>query len=74
MNRLGLFSGVPAGLGFTVLFEHPQIKEAAVVGVPDEYCGETVKAFIVLRDGAAASAKEIISFCRGRLAAYKVPR
>jgi long-chain acyl-CoA synthetase len=57
-----------------ILFEHPQIKEAAVVGVPDEYRGETVKAFIVLRDGAAASTEEIISFCRRRLAAYKVPR
>src|SRR6266516_1223939 len=57
-----------------VLFEHPRIKEAAVVGVPDEYRGETVKAFIVLRDGAAASAEEMISFCRERLAAYKVPK
>ena len=57
-----------------VLFEHPQVKEAAVVGVPDEYRGETVKAFIVLQDGATASAEEIISFCRRRLAAYKVPR
>jgi len=57
-----------------VLFEHPQVKEAAVVGVPDEYRGETVKAFIVLQDGATVSAEEIISFCRGRLAAYKVPR
>ena len=57
-----------------VLFEHPQIKEAAVVGVPDEYRGETVKAFVVLRDGASTSAEEIVSFCRGRLAAYKVPR
>jgi len=56
-----------------VLFEHPQIKEAAVVGSPDEYRGETVKAFIVLQDGAAASEEEIISFCRGQLAAYKVP-
>jgi long-chain acyl-CoA synthetase len=57
-----------------VLFEHPRVKEAAVVGVPDEYRGETVKAFIVLRDGAAVSAEEVISFCRGRLAPYKVPR
>jgi long-chain acyl-CoA synthetase len=57
-----------------ILFEHPLIKEAAVVGVPDAYRGETVKAFVVLRDGAAADAEEIISFCRGRLAAYKVPR
>jgi len=44
------------------------------VGVPDQYRGETVKAFIVLQDGAAASAEGIISFCRTRLAAYKVPR
>jgi len=57
-----------------VLFEHPQIKEAAVVGVPDAYRGETVKAFVVLRDGEAADAEEIISFCRGRLAAFKVPK
>ena len=57
-----------------VLFEHPQIQEAAVVGVPDEYRGETVKAFIVLQTGATASAEDIIRFCRERLAAYKVPR
>jgi long-chain acyl-CoA synthetase len=57
-----------------VLFEHPHVKEAAVVGVPDEYRGETVKAFVVARDGAGVSAEEIIAFCRQRLAAYKVPR
>jgi long-chain acyl-CoA synthetase len=57
-----------------VLFEHPRVKEAAVVGVPDEYRGETVKAFVVLQDGAATGSAEIISFCRERLAAYKVPR
>ncbi len=57
-----------------VLFEHPRVREAVVVGVPDEYRGETVKAFIVLQDGGEASTEEIISFCRQRLAAYKVPR
>jgi len=57
-----------------VLFQHPHINEAAVVGVPDEYRGETVKAFVVLREGAATTAAEIITFCRQRLAAYKVPR
>jgi long-chain acyl-CoA synthetase len=57
-----------------VLFEHPQIKEAAVIGVPDEYRGETVKAFVVLKDGAVVTAEEIIAFCRERMAPYKVPR
>ncbi|NYE57855.1 long-chain-fatty-acid--CoA ligase [Carboxydothermus ferrireducens] len=57
-----------------VLFEHPKIKEAVVVGVPDEYRGETVKAFVVLKDGETATAEEIIAFCKERLAAYKVPK
>ena len=57
-----------------VLFECPKIKEAAVVGVPDPYRGETVKAFVVLKDSATATAEEIIAFCRERLAAYKAPR
>ncbi len=57
-----------------VLFEHPKIQEAAVVGVPDPYRGETVKAFVVLKPGVAATAEEIIAFCRERMAAYKAPR
>jgi len=44
------------------------------VGVPDPYRGETVKVFVVLKDGASATEKEIIDFCKERLAPYKVPK
>ena len=57
-----------------VLFEYPKIQEAAVIGVPDSYRGETVKAFVVLKPGVTATAEEIIAFCRERLASYKAPR
>lgn len=57
-----------------VLFEHPAIKEAAVLGVADEYRGETVKAYIVLKDGWQASPMQLDRWCRDRLAAYKVPK
>ena len=57
-----------------VLYQHPKIKEAVVVGVPDEYRGETVKAYIVLKEGETATADEIVEFCRNRLARFKVPK
>ncbi|ADG89566.1 class I adenylate-forming enzyme family protein [Thermobispora bispora] len=57
-----------------VLYEHPAVREAAVVGVPDEYRGETVKAFVSLKPGAQATEEELIEFCRARMAAYKYPR
>ena len=57
-----------------VLYEHPAVREAAVVGIPDEYRGETVKAFVSLRPGAEATEAELIEFCKERMAAYKYPR
>jgi long-chain acyl-CoA synthetase len=56
-----------------VLFMHPMVKEAVVAGVPDSYRGETVKGYVVLKDGASLSADELIRFCRIHLAAFKVP-
>lgn len=56
-----------------VLYQHPKIAEAVAVGVPDDYRGETIKAFIVLKPGQTATDEEIIIFCREKLAAYKVP-
>ncbi|WP_420856206.1 AMP-binding protein [Streptomyces abyssalis] len=57
-----------------VLYGHPAVREAAVVGVGDEYRGESVKAYVSLRPGAAAVPQELIGHCRERLAAYKYPR
>ncbi len=57
-----------------VLYMHPAVLEAAAIGVPDTYRGESVKAFVVLRPGATATDQEIIAFCRERLASFKAPR
>lgn len=57
-----------------VLYEHPAVQEVVAAGVPDPYRGETVKAYVVLKDGAAASEEELNEFARKYLAAYKVPR
>ena len=57
-----------------VLYQRESVREAAVVGVPDAYRGETVKAFVSLRPGKTATAEELISFCRSQMAAYKYPR
>lgn len=57
-----------------VLYDNQKIKEATVVGIPDPYRGETVKAYVVLKEGQEASEEEMIAFCRERLAAFKVPR
>jgi fatty-acyl-CoA synthase len=56
------------------MYQHPAIKECCIIASPDERRGETVKAVVVLKPGAAASAEEIMAWARGRMAAYKVPR
>jgi long-chain acyl-CoA synthetase len=57
-----------------VLNEHPAVREAAVIGRPDERLGEEVVAFVSLRPGTATTPEEVVAFCRERLAAYKYPR
>jgi len=56
------------------LYGHAAVREVAVVGVPDDYRGETVKAFVSLKPGASATADELIAYCRERMAAYKYRR
>ena len=56
-----------------VLYQHPKVKDAATMGVPDELYGEEVKSFIVLRDGQQATERELIEFCIERLADFKCP-
>ncbi|MFQ5343907.1 MAG: long-chain fatty acid--CoA ligase, partial [Anaerolineae bacterium] len=57
-----------------VLYQHPAVQEAAVAGVPHEYYGEMIKAYVVLKEGASVSEDELIQFCKEQLAAYKAPK
>jgi long-chain acyl-CoA synthetase len=58
-----------------VLFMHPKVKEAVVVGIPhEEFLGEKIKAYIVLKEGETATAEEIIQFCSDQLSKFKVPK
>jgi len=56
-----------------VIFEHPKVEDVAVAGVPDPKRGETVKAYVVLKEGETATEEEIIAFCRDKMSKYKVP-
>jgi len=56
------------------LYEHPKIQDAVTVGIPDEYRGETVKAFVVPKEGETLTEEEIFDFCKDKLAAYKRPK
>ncbi|MDL9948429.1 AMP-binding protein [Gordonia sp. ABSL11-1] len=57
-----------------VLGRHPDVAEAAVVGIPDDYRGETAKAYVVPRPGATVTEADLVGYCRERMAAYKYPR
>jgi long-chain acyl-CoA synthetase len=57
-----------------VLYTHPEVREAAVVGVPDEYRGETVRAFVALKEGDGVTEDDLIAYAKERMADYKYPR
>lgn len=57
-----------------MLYTHPAVREAAVVGIPDEYRGETVKAFVALKEGQNVTEEDLIEHCKKNMAAYKYPR
>jgi acyl-CoA synthetase (AMP-forming)/AMP-acid ligase II len=73
MFIVGGFNAYPAEIE-ALMLRHPAIAQVAVVGTPDDRLGEVGHAFVILRDGATASADEIIAWCRAEMANYKVPR
>lgn len=57
-----------------VLFRHPKVKDAVVVGLPDSFAGEKIKAYLILKEGENATAEEVLTFCRTELSKFKVPQ
>jgi acyl-CoA synthetase (AMP-forming)/AMP-acid ligase II len=57
-----------------VLYQHPAVREAAIFGMPDDAWGERVTAAVALKDGASATAEELVEFCRRQLAGFKLPK
>ena len=72
MINVGGFNVYPRDVE-EALYEYPKVQEVVAVGLPDAYRGETVKVYIVLKEGQSATEQEIIDFCRERMAKYKVP-
>jgi acyl-CoA synthetase (AMP-forming)/AMP-acid ligase II len=57
-----------------ILYQHPAVKEGAIIGIPDPYWVERVHAVVVLKEGASLTSDELIDFCKKRIARYKAPK
>jgi acyl-CoA synthetase (AMP-forming)/AMP-acid ligase II len=63
----------PSEVG-AIISSHPKVRDVAVIGLPDDKWGEVVTAIVVLRDGETSTSKDIIEWCRGKMAGYKKPK